>query len=298
MLRTVLVEQQRAVATAGDDDVARTGVLELVRVGHALLGLLDLHAKDSSDLVVVGLNQEGVRLEGLHQELAGRINHELDAATAEATHDLHVHVLGQGVGDGSREDEGVVGSDDVHALEQLVDLLLGDLGSHAVDHGHDDAVELDVDAGVPAVEKNEVERHALLLKTMEQVVTGETCGDAHGDAGDVELVEQGGDVDSVSAAVQLLGGGSVGEAHVERQGVHDVVEGGVQRHRIYQRALLPSGNSHLLSMPHLATYPVTNSQTSRLLPRAGGKRPGATRVTSGPSRLWRALRDSNPRPWD
>ena len=81
VLGAVLVEQQRAVAAAGDDDVARAGVLELVRVGHALLGLLDLHAKDASDLVVVGLDQEGVRLEGLHQELAGRVNHELDAAT-------------------------------------------------------------------------------------------------------------------------------------------------------------------------------------------------------------------------
>ena len=191
-----------------------------------------------------------MRLEGLHQELAGGVHDELDAAPAEAAHDLHVHILGQGVGDRAREDERVVGADDVHALEQLVDLLLGDLGAHAVDHRHDDAVELDVDAGVAAVEDDEVARDALLLQAPEEVVAGEAGGDAHRDAGDVELVEQGRDVDAVAAAVQLLVRGPVGKAHVQRQRVHDVVKGGVQRHCVNQRALLPTGRLTDSSMPH------------------------------------------------
>ena len=249
MLGAVLVEQQRAVPTAGDDDVAGARVLELVRVGHAGLGLLDLNAEDAADLVVVGLDEEGVRLEGLHQELARGVDHELDAAAAEAPHDLHVHVLGKRVRDGTREDQRVPGAHHVHALEQLVDLLLGNLGAHAVDHRHDDAVELDVDAGVATVEKDEVERDALLLEAADEVVAGEAGRDAHGDAGNVQLVQKGGDVDAVAAAVQLLRGRAVGEAHVEGQGMHDVVKSRVQRHRVNQRELLPSGKSHVTSMP-------------------------------------------------
>ena len=193
--------------------------------------------------MVVGLDEERVHLERLHEQLAGSVNHKLDAAATEAPHDLGVHVLGQRAGDGAREDERVAGTYDIHATQELVDLLLGNLGAHAVDHRHDDAVELDVDAGVAAVEKNEVARHALLLKATKQVVPRKARCDAHGDAGHVELVQKRGDVDAVSAAVKLLGRGAVRESHVERQGVHDIVEGGVQRHCVNQRALLPAGGA-------------------------------------------------------
>ena len=227
MLRSVLVEKQRADAAARDDDVTGTAVLELVRVGHALLGRLDVHVEDATYLMVVGLDEEGVCLDGLHEELAGSVDDELDSTSAKPLHDLNVHVLGKRAGDGAGEHEGVARIDDIHALEELVDLLLRDLRAHAVDHRHDDAVELDVDTREATVELDEVARDAVLLELADEVVTGEARHDAHCDVDDVELVEKRGDVDAVSTAVELFVRRPVREAHVQRQWVHDIIKGGV-----------------------------------------------------------------------
>ena len=124
------------------------------------------------------------------------------------------------------------------ALEELVNLLLGNLGTHAVDHGHDDAVELDVDAGEPVVKHHEVGRDPRLLERVDQVLPREARGDAKGNIEHLELVEEGGDVDAVPTTVDLLARRTVGEAHVERQGMHDVVDGRVQRDGINQLELL------------------------------------------------------------
>jgi len=116
VLLAVLVKEQRADAAARDDDVARTTVLELVRIGHALLRGLDVHVEDATDLVVVGLDEKRVGLDGLHEELARGIDHELDAPATQAVHNLVVHGLGERTGNGTGEHEGVTRVDDVHAL--------------------------------------------------------------------------------------------------------------------------------------------------------------------------------------
>ena len=89
-----------------------------------------------------------MRGQGLQKQVAGGVDDEADTSTLEALHNDVVHALGKRLGDGAREHERIPLADVVDALKQLVDLLLGDLGPHAVDHGHDDAVELDVDAGI------------------------------------------------------------------------------------------------------------------------------------------------------
>lgn len=243
MLSTILVEQERAVATAGDNDVAGATLLELLRIGQAVLGRLGhgVRLEDAADLVVVGLNEEGMSLDGLHEELAGRIDHKLDATTGETGHDLVVHVLGQGIGNGARKDEGVTGLQDVHAVEKLVDLLLRNLGAHAVDHGHDDAVELDVDARVATIQLHEVAGNARILELVDEVLASEARDNAHCHIDYVKLVEKRGDVNAVATAVELLARRTVGVAHIQREGVHHVVERGVQGHGVNQRKLLPAG---------------------------------------------------------
>ena len=200
-----------------------------------------------------------MRLERLHEKLPGRIHDVLDAAAIEAVHDLGVHVLGKRVGDGPRKHQHVAFAYDIHAVEQLLDLLLGDLGAVAVDHGHDGARELDVDAREALLETDEVAGDALVLKGLDEVIAGEATDNTHGDVHNVELVEQRGDVDAVATAVELLARGSVGEAHVEREGGHDVVNRGVERDGINQGKLL-SSQSIIRSMMQTAAPRVLNTR--------------------------------------
>ena len=223
----------------GDDDVLGPALVQLLGKGQALLGGLGTRIEDAADLVVVGLDEEGPGVERLEQERTGRVDDEADAAAPEAPDDDVVHVLRQRLGDGSRQDERVALADVVDALEELVDLLLADAGAHAVDHGHDDAVELHVDAREAMVQANEVGRDAALLERLDEIVAREACDNAKGHVHHLELVQQRGDVNAVAAAVQLFARGPVGEAHVERERMHDVIDGGVQRDGIYQRKLLP-----------------------------------------------------------
>ena len=208
--------------------------MEHARIGHALLGRLGVDVEQLAKLVVVGLDHERLGLERLEQQRAGGVDDEADAATGQARHDDLVHVVRQALGDGAREHERVAGLDAVQAAEQLVDLVVGDLGAHAVDDRHHDAVELDVDAREALVQAHEVARDAGGLQRVEDVVTREAGDDAKADRVDVELVEDARDVDAVATATDLLARGAVREAHVERKRVHDVVDGGVKGNGVDQ----------------------------------------------------------------
>ena len=213
--------------------------MEQTRVGQALLRGLRGDVEELAELVVVGLDHEGLRLEGLEQKRARSVDDEADAAAGEAGHDDLIHVIRQALGDGTREDEGVTGLDAVEAAKHLVDLVVRDLGAHAVDDGHHDAVELDVDAREALLEAHEVARDARALKGLENVVTSEAGDDAEADGVNVELVQDAGDIDAVTATTNLFARGTVGEAHVERRGVHHVVDGRVEGNGVNQGALLP-----------------------------------------------------------
>ena len=178
--------------------------MQFLRKGDTLLGRLGPCVKDASDLMVVWLDEEGVRGQGLQKQVAGGVDDEAHAPTLEVLHDDVVHALGKRLGYGAREHKRVPLADVVDALKQLVYFLLGDLGPHAVDHGHDDAVELDVDTGETAVKPDEVGGDTIFLHRLDEIVAREARDDAEGDVGDLELVEEGGDVDAVSTTVEFL----------------------------------------------------------------------------------------------
>ena len=228
------------MAATGDQDVDRAALVQDAGVGKALLRGLGLGAKQAADLVVVGLDEEGLGGKRAKQQGAGGIDDEADATARQAMHDHVVGGVGQAGGNGAGEHDRVTLARDLQAVEKLLELALGNLGAHAVDDGHDDAVELDVDARVALVQAHEVRGDALVLQGVDEVVAGEATADAHGGVGNAQLVEDSGDVDAVAAAVHFLARGAVGESHVERQRVHDVVDGGVQRYGVNQQWLLPT----------------------------------------------------------
>jgi hypothetical protein len=143
----------------------------------------------------------------------------------------------QGCRNRAGKDDGVALAEVVDAVKQLVDLGLRNLRTHAIDHGHDNAIELDVDACVALVQADKVAADALLLKPLDQVVARKAGSNAESDVGGIELIEQAADVDAIAAYMNLLLLGPISEAHVERQRVHHVVDcriegNGINHHRL------------------------------------------------------------------
>ena len=104
MGRACFIEQERTLASEGDDDVARTHLLELAGVLLDVGGGLDLRVEDLGELQTVGLDQEGVLAQRVDQQLAGRVNGDHDLLILDALEHPLIDIVGTGLGDTARED--------------------------------------------------------------------------------------------------------------------------------------------------------------------------------------------------
>ena len=220
----VFVDEDGALAGHGDEDVDGAHLAEFPGVGDDGLAGVQLHAEDLTDLVVVGLDEEGVVLEDVEQEVFGGVDDEADAAALECLEDVGVDGAGHALGDAAGENEGVTLLQCIELCHEGVLGVLVDDGAHAVDLGAVDVAEFEIDPGEAVADADEVVFEAHLLHAADQFVSGEARDEAEGGAVDAEVGEDGRDVDALAAGQHLFIDGAVGLAQLEARDGDDVVE--------------------------------------------------------------------------
>ena len=202
----------------------------------------DGSANDVAQLVVVGLHQERMERQDVHEKVALGVHHNVDAATVEAAHDALIDVGGQHRRHVPSNNEQVTGLKGVELGVERVDVLGRDLGAEAVNRRLLLSLCLHVDAA-----------HALLHLDK---VAGGTVG-AHarldlpaGEAGDKaqrrrrmpQVGEHNGDVDPLAPGQDLLVVHAVNLAQAKVIETNDVVERRVERYGV-DHELLPTSTT-------------------------------------------------------
>ena len=154
--------------------------------------------------MVVRLDQEWLSLNSLHKQLTRSVNNKLNTATSKLSHKASVDILWKRAWNRTGKNQGVTCANNIHALQQLINLFLWNTWAIAVDHGHNNAVKLDVNAGKTRIQLDKVTWNALALKITQQVFTSKPTDNAHGNGDLIKLIEKRRDVNTITTAVQLF----------------------------------------------------------------------------------------------
>ena len=228
----VLGDEHGALSRHGDEHVARSELLHLLGVRDDLLARLERNAVDLAQLVVVGLDEQRLVREDLHEQVARGIDHDVDAAALHAGHDALIHIVGKRRGDGAGDDEDIAGLELVELGVEGFDVLGLDVGADAVDLGLLLGLGLEVDAGHALRDLDEVAGDAELLEHALERDAGEARGEAKGAVGMAEVSEDDRDVHALAAGQDLLVVHAVDLAELQVLEADDVVERGVERYGV------------------------------------------------------------------
>ena len=249
-MASVFRQEDGAVTGHGDKHIAGALLLQLLGIGDNLLVSGQLHAEHIPQLVIVGLDEEGMIFEDLQEQPLLGIHHHADALAIQAAHDALVDVIRQGVGNGAGQHQGVA----LHQLVQLGEkLCLGffaDLGALAVDLRLLVGLDLHIDAGEAVRELHEVVSHAEALQLTLDLLAGEAGQKAQRRGLDAHVAQDDGHIDALAAPQHLLVVHTVDLACGEGIQPHDVVKCRVKSNCInHLRFLLESELT-----PHLPVH--------------------------------------------
>ena len=233
MAHARLVHQQGAVTRHGDEHVSCAHLLQLCRAfGDLFVGFQD-PPEDFTQLMIVGLDQEGAILEHVDQQVAGGVHRDADAAAVQPGHDSLIAVAGKTLGDGAGQHQRIAGADGVELGIELLHVGLGDGGADAVDLGFLAGLDLDVDAGHALGHVDEIRVQAHLCQATFQSLPNEAGHEAQRHRGQPQRAQHVGHVDALAAELELFRLVSIDIVQLQPAGdVHDIVDRRVEGHCI------------------------------------------------------------------
>ena len=200
----VLVQKDRAHAGHGYQNIDGAHFLELFRVGYNGFSCLEFHSEDLTDLVMVGLDQEGVILQDIEQKILCRINDKTDSAALKRLENIGIDCSGHALGNAACEYKRVSFFESLELCHQSVLSGLIDHGPHAVDLSAVDIFQLEIDPGEAVPDADEVIFQTHLIHSADQLVTGEAGDKSKSSAVNAKVSEDSGHINALSAGQHLL----------------------------------------------------------------------------------------------
>ena len=143
----IFVHQQGTVARHAYQHIASTLLLQGAGRSNDLFVRSQHPAHDLAQLVVIGLDEEGVVLQHVHQQVAGGIHHSTHAPALQPGQQPLVGILRKACRDAARQNEDIILVQAVQLLFQLLHGALRNVGARAVQLGLLPCLDLDIDAG-------------------------------------------------------------------------------------------------------------------------------------------------------
>ena len=226
---SLLVQQQRSVPGHAHQHVARALFLQSAGSCHDL-GVSGQHlAYDLAQLMVVGLDEEGVVGQHIHQQVAGGIHHRAHALALQPRQQPLVDALRQACRDAACQNEDIPLGQLIQLGFQLLQGTFRDGRTCAVQLGLLPCLDLDIDAGHTVFQMHKVGLEPLCSQTTLQPCAGLTGHKAQRHALAAQLRQHAGHVDALAAQHAILALGAVHCAHLQRcVQTHNVVDGRVK----------------------------------------------------------------------
>ena len=229
----VLIHQQSAVPGHAHQYVPGTLFLQDAGGGGDLCVRFQLPAHDLAQLVIVGLDQEGVIGEDVDQQILGGIHHGPHAVALQPCQQPLVGALGKALGDAACQNEDVVRLQGVQLGFQLLHGTFRDAGACAVQLRLGACLDLDVDAGHALGQMDEIGPEPLRGQITLQPGTGLTGHKAQSHALTAQLPEHAGNIDALAAQHAVLPGGAVHLAHLKGPVETDhIINGRIERYSV------------------------------------------------------------------
>ena len=232
MHAAAFIQQQRAVARHAHQHVAGALLLQKAGAFHDLGVGVKGAAEDLAQFVVVGLDEERLVGQHLHQQFAGGVHRTGHALRGQFFQNALVNVAGQAGGNAARQHQHVPGGEVLQLVEQLLQRLRGDVGALAVDLGLGGGLDLHVDTGQALAQADKIGVHPPAGQPRLHGLAGETGHKAQGYAFEAQLAQHTGDVDPLAAQLDVLALGAVHAARLKGGQAHHIVQRGVEGHGV------------------------------------------------------------------
>ena len=179
--------------------------------------------------MVVGLDEEGVVGQHVHQQVAGGIYHRTHAPALQPRQQPFVDALRQACRDAARQNEDIPLGQLVQLGFQLLQRTFWDGRACAVQLGLLPGLDFDVDTGHAVFQMHKVGLEPLCCQTALQPCAGLTGHKAQRHALAAQLRQHAGRVDALAAQHAVLTLGAVHFAHLQRcVQTHNIVDGRVK----------------------------------------------------------------------
>ena len=226
---SLLVQQQRTVPGHAYQHVARALFLQSTGSCHDLGVSSQYLAHDLAQLMVVGLDEEGVVGQHVYQKVAGGIYHGAHAPALQPRQQPLVDALRQACRDAACQNKDIALGQLVQLGFQLLQSAFRDGRACAVQLSLLPGLDLDVDAGHAVFQMHKVGLEPLCRQTALQPCAGLPGHKAQCHALAAQLRQHAGHVDALAAQHAILALGAVHCAHLQRcVQTHNVVDGRVK----------------------------------------------------------------------
>ena len=173
-------------------------------MGDDFLFCLQNHAEHFPQLVVIGLDEERLVRQHLHEQLLGGIHNDIDAPALQPAHDALVNIIRQGIWYAACQHQGIPCLQLVQLGKELCLCLLGDIRSLAVDFRLRLSLDLYIDAGKALRQLHKIALAAELIQLAHDFPAGKACQKAQGCALMAQILQHDGHVDALAAPQHLL----------------------------------------------------------------------------------------------
>ena len=173
-----------------------------------------------------------MRTQRVDEQLSGRVNDDHDLSVLNALEHSLINIVGAGLGDTARENQRIAVLNAVELLHQLFESLRGDIGTLTVDLGLTAGLDLDIDTRKALFQADELGADTAVLDTVFDRVARKAGDKTEGGAVEVKLREHLGNVDTLTAVVELFGIGTVGHVGAHVGHADDIVDGRTECHGI------------------------------------------------------------------
>ena len=185
----------------------------------------------------------------LHQEIPRGIHRDPDPSALQVLHDVHVHGLRHHGRNAAGQRQNIARFQAVQLPVQRVDVLLLDGRSHSVDLCLLIGAELHVDPGHALFHPDKVISHALFIQKALDLVSGKSRREAQGDVVKSQVLQDDGNVDSLSSREQELLRCPVDPSRAEMIHRRDVVQRRIEGYCVDHFCFPLSGRGDVLRSP-------------------------------------------------
>ena len=238
MAGSVFLQQQCAVLCHRDQHIPCAHLLQFSGIRCNLLPAVQCNAEQFSQFKVVGFNQKRLVFQHILQQIIGSVHYRPNLSAVQICQNLFIDIGRHGIGNTACQNDRIPVLQIVQFPEQCLYRRIVNHRSLSVQFCFFPGFDLHIDSGKSAFQMHKICGNSHLLYAFFDGCPGKACHKAKRTGRNSQFFQNHGNIDALSAVIDLFSVRTVHHSHLHGIGMNDIVDRRVKCHCIDHNSYL------------------------------------------------------------